>query len=353
MIGEQIKHAREFNGFTQAMLAEKLGIQQYVISQAERNARVLSDDLLKQISEVTGFPVEFFDESPESEFPIGSLLYRKFNYLSSQDKTHAYRIAWQSYYLYERLSKRLRTIPLRIQKYIEEDPITAARLIRSAMGCEPETPIKNLINKLERHGIVVIMLSEEIKGLDAFSTWVNGIYPVIVLSPERPGDRQRLSAARELGHLVLHQSFRGGFDGLEREANQFAAELLLPEEAMRREMVPPVTLSSLAELKCRWGMSIQALTSRARELGIISLRQDKYLWTQISKRGWKIHEPDALYIPPEKPRALRKMAEVLYGEPIQYKKLADEMHLPVFWVKGALDNHASKEDLETSLRNIN
>jgi Zn-dependent peptidase ImmA (M78 family) len=335
------------------MLAEKLGIQQYVISQAERNARVLSDDLLRQVSEVTGFPVEFFDESPESEFPLGSLLYRKFNYLSSQDKTHAYRMAWQSYYLYERLSKRLRTIPLRIQKYIEEDPITATRLIRSAIGCEPETPIKNLINKFERHGIIIIMLSEEINGLDAFSSWVNGIYPVIALSPERPGDRQRLSAAHELVHLVLHQSFRGGFDGLEREANQFAAELLLPEEAMRREIVPPVTLSGLAELKCRWGTSIQALTYRARELGIISLRQDKYLWTQISKRGWKTHEPDALYIPHEKPRALRKMAEVLYGEPIQYKKRAAETHLPVFWVKGDLDNHASKEDLDASLRNAN
>jgi Zn-dependent peptidase ImmA (M78 family)/DNA-binding XRE family transcriptional regulator len=353
MIGEQIKHAREFNGFTQAMLAEKLGIQQYVVSQAERNARVLPDELLNQIADITGFPVTFFDESPETEFPLGSLLFRKFNYLSSQDKTRAYRIAWQSYYLYERLSKRLRTIPLRIPKYIEEDPITAARLIRSAIGCEPESPIKNLINKFERHGIVVIMLSEEIKGLDAFSTWVNGIHPIIVLSPERPGDRQRLSAAHELGHLVLHQSFRGGFDGLEREANQFAAELLLPEEAMRREMIPPITLSNLAELKNRWGTSIQALTYRARELGIISLRQDKYLWTQISKRGWKTQEPDALYIAPEKPRALRKMAEVLYGEPIQYKKLAGETHLPVFWVKRALDNHASKEDLETSLRNIN
>jgi Zn-dependent peptidase ImmA (M78 family)/DNA-binding XRE family transcriptional regulator len=353
MMGDQIKHAREFNGLTQTMLAEQVGVQQYIIAYIERNARVPSDELLGKISEVTGFPVTFFEESPESEFPLGSLLYRKFNYLSSQDRTRSYRLAWQSYYLHARLSKRLRTIPLRIPKNIEEDPITAARLVRSAIGCDPESPLKNLINKIERQGIIVLMLTEEIEGLDAFSTWVDGTRPVIMLSPGRPGDRQRLSTAHELGHLVLHQSFRGGFEGLEREANQFAAELLLPDEAMRREMIPPITLSILAELKRRWGTSIQALTYRARELGIITLRQEKYLWTQISKRWGKKQEPDALYIPPEKPRALRKMAEILYGEPIHYNKLATETHSPVFWVKSALDQHATKEDLELSFRNIN
>lgn len=58
--------------------------------------------------------------------------------------------------------------------------------------------------------------------------------------------RRRFTAAHELGHAVLHRERMGRFvvdatigetdeatDELEREANQFAAELLMPEQTIR------------------------------------------------------------------------------------------------------------------------
>jgi len=77
--------------------------------------------------------------------------------------------------------------------------------------------------------------------------------------------------------------------------------------------VPPVTLATVAKLKPRWRVSIQALIRRARDLAIISDRQYHYLFQQLSARGWRKREPAQFDVAAEKPRAFRKMAEVLYG----------------------------------------
>ena len=131
---------------------------------------------------------------------------------------------------------------------------------------------------------------------------------------------------------------------IEKEADQFAGELLFPEESARQELVPPITLSNLAELKRKREMSLQALIFKALEVGVIDQRQANSLRVQISKKGWRKKEPEALYIKPEKPRALRKMAEILYGDPINYKKFANDMHMPVFWLKQLVEGYAGKEE---------
>ena len=342
MSGLRVRYAREILRMTQAELADAVGVQQSMVAMLERGARELSTDLLERIADVTTFPPEFFIEQPKFEFPLGSLLFRKFQRLPAIDKVRSHRIAQVCFNSYMNMAARLKTIPLRIPRRIEEDPYTAARLVRSGLGYEPDGPMKNLINRLERCGVVIIALPELIKDLDAFSTWVNGQIPVIIITLGKSGDRQRFSVAHELGHLILHQSFQDEFELIETEANKFARELLFPEECAKQELVPPITLSGLSELKARWGISIKSLVYCAYELGIISKRQRVYLHTQISQRGWNIQEPEILHLKPEKLRAFRQMAERLYGENINYRKLSEDLHLPVFWTKQILDAHASR-----------
>jgi Zn-dependent peptidase ImmA (M78 family) len=142
-----------------------------------------------------------------------------------------------------------------------------------------------------------------------------------------------------LAHLVLHRSFKSDTPELEDEADAFAGEFLMPEEAMRRELVPPVTLTTLARLKPRWKVSIQALAHRAYQLEIISPRQYKYLRQQVIQHGWLRKEP--ISIPIEKPRALSQMAETLYGKPLDYRKVANAAYLPVGLTRDILMAHAS------------
>ncbi|MDQ3827993.1 MAG: ImmA/IrrE family metallo-endopeptidase [Candidatus Tectomicrobia bacterium] len=127
---------------------------------------------------------------------------------------------------------------------------------------------------------------------------------------------------------------RRGPPALERQADAFAEAFLLPEAAMRQMLVPPITLTTLADLKARWGVSFQALIRRARTLVVIFPSHDRALYAQLGARGWRTREPVA--VPVERPRALWQLAELLYGVPIVYPSLADAMGLDSAFVRALL-----------------
>jgi Zn-dependent peptidase ImmA (M78 family) len=147
-----------------------------------------------------------------------------------------------------------------------------------------------------------------------------------------------MSVAHELGHLVMHRGLIAPLGDLEQQANVFAAELLVPLAALKRELPRPVTLSTVAPLKPRWGVSIQALVRRALEAKVITERQYRYLFEQIGVRQWRTREP--IDLPLEKPRAFRKACEMLFGIPIDYRRAAQAFNLSPQMVKDIIDAHA-------------
>ena len=181
---------------------------------------------------------------------------------------------------------------------------------------------------MEKAGVLVIALPGTFRGRDAFSLWASWKgdqrRPVIVVA-EQPADRLRMSVAHELGHLVMHHPLTLLGD-IESQAKEFGGCFLLPENAMRQDLTPPVTLDTFLNLKTRWGVSIQAMIVRAHELGIITPRKKDYLFSKLNARGWRVREPLSHAVPLERPRALRKVAELVYGYPINYEKLAADTH---------------------------
>ena len=103
--------------------------------------------------------------------------------------------------------------------------------------------------------------------------------------------RQNFTAAHELGHLLLHDQeqlhvdhgFRirlrddvssQGTDEAEREANLFAASLLMPREFLEadlasEEYVDLLDDGLLYDLARKYGVSTQALVNRLKNLGYI------------------------------------------------------------------------------------
>ena len=355
--GDRVRQAREIKGLTQAELAERVGVSQPTIAYIERTISQQlfepSREIIEAVALQTGFPLQFFyQEDSGPEFPLGSLLYRKRSVLASQDKLRFRQVARLIYEIAEKMAKHVNTIPLRIPKIVNEDPITAARLARAELGLSPDTPVRNLLNQIEKNGVFVFALPYSIDEHDAFSVWADTEprHPVIIISSGKPGDRQRFTIAHEFGHIVMHHTFPAGLKKIEDEANQFAAEFLMPEEAMRREIIPPVTLTALAELKPKWGVSIRALIKRASDLEIITERQARYLHQQIVALNWHKKEPANLYIPAEKPRAFKKIAEVLHGVPVNYIKVAGYANAPVKLIKEIMDVHADKPDMPKSAK---
>ncbi|MCU1250086.1 MAG: hypothetical protein JWQ49_3115, partial [Edaphobacter sp.] len=111
------------------------------------------------------------------------------------------------------------------------------------------------------------------------------------------------------------------------------------------ELIGPITLTALARLKVRWGISIAALARRAHELKLITTRHYHYLFQQLSIKGWKTHEPDQLNVPIEKPRLLRNMAELVYGFPINYAKFAAETYLSELELRSIMALYADRKEL--------
>jgi Zn-dependent peptidase ImmA (M78 family)/DNA-binding XRE family transcriptional regulator len=350
--GDRLKQAREISGFTQSELAERIGVTQSTIAQLESNNKQLilqpSERIIEAIAFQTGFSVPFFYQDSPPEFPLGSLLFRsRRSLLKREDKARVHQLGWLIYEIAEKMAKRVNTIQIRVPRVGNEDPATAAHITRAALGLSPHTPVRNLLNQLEKNGAFVLALPVSIEEHDSYSVWADTQprRPVIMISNNKPGDRQRFSLAHELGHLVMHESFPEGLKKIEDEADRFASEFLLPEDAMRSAIEPPVTLKSLADLKPRWGVSIAALIVRARQLGIITDRQAKYLHQQMRGEKWDKKEPANLDINAEKPRAFKRMAEVLHGVPVDIAKVAAYNLAPVKLVKMVMDAHADKPDM--------
>jgi uncharacterized protein DUF955 len=113
------------------------------------------------------------------------------------------------------------------------------------------------------------------QGLSGCYDVENGV-PTSRFSPSESTVRQRFTIAHELGHHVLDHgpSFRdpvahftmGYSSPREREANRFAAELLMPDEAIEYLMrtMKNATVAKLAE---RFGVSQVAMGYRLKNLG--------------------------------------------------------------------------------------
>lgn len=270
--------------------------------------------MLGAIAQSTGFLPSFFALEPETSLPFGTLNYRAAKSRTAKGDIRAYQYANIIYQQVKKIVPDVYVPPCKVPQLSNVNVATAARITRDALGYSPDEPIKRLIKGVEGAGVLIFAIPRLIPRVDAFSTWaeLDGERPVIGMIAGKPMDRLRLSISHELGHLVLHRRVSQKLKFLENEAYDFAAEFLLPKRAMHLEITRPVTLTSLARLKLRWGVSIQAFIMRSRSLKIITDRQAKYLFAQMSSQGLRTREPENLDPSPELPKTVRGMIEAKY-----------------------------------------
>ena len=85
--------------------------------------------------------------------------------------------------------------------------------------------------------------------------------------------------------------------------------------------------ATLAQLKEDWGVSIQALLYRARELGRLSEVSYRNAMGTLTARGWRRNEPGAISTI-ERPSLLAKATEILAQEGYDADGLAREGGAP-------------------------
>ena len=350
MNGARLKQARELRRWVQEDLALAAGVSQSTIARLEVGSLEPSADLLSRLAEATGFSERFLTGFDLVEIPEGSFVHYRSrrSKLTAADRAYVRSLSQLAVTLHVLLSahfkSRRTTLPhLEGETDIED----AVRMVRAAIGAKALEPIPRLVFHLEKAGVVCLSLpTPDLGDFDGFSAWV-GSQPIIIFNGTQTAERLRMTAAHELAHLCWPSAIQGSVRTTEEAANDFASHFLLPSEGVQPELPHPITISGLSDLKLRWGVSIHALIVRAQRLGLVDERRYKGLLIR-HKKLWPGVEPESTSLPPERPRALSKMNEVVHDG--SASQLAKSLGCPVWLVAHTLGVHGSRSDLTTDAR---
>jgi Zn-dependent peptidase ImmA (M78 family) len=181
------------------------------------------------------------------------------------------------------------------------------------------------IEYLETNGVLVSRIHVRADKLDAFSQWSDRFgVPFVMLSRDKASAaRQRFDVLHELAHIVVHAAVpqrrlndRAYYKMVEKQADQIASAMLLPEQDFLGELYAP-SLDAFLTLKERWGVSVAAMIMRCKSLDIIDDDEAKRLWINYNRRGWRNAEPLDGKMPKEEPHLIRRSFEMLIEEGVQ------------------------------------
>ncbi|HMI64939.1 MAG TPA: XRE family transcriptional regulator [Cyclobacteriaceae bacterium] len=297
---ERLKSARVMAGLSLQDLAEKL--QNQVTRQAlhkyEKGEFMPDSKMIGLLCDALGVRQDYFYRKNVVE--LGEIEFRKYTRYSAKEKNSLIEKTRDVLSRYLELEEIL-NIDSRFRLSFKETPIRSNEQVEDvAIKLRTDwklgtAPIFNLIELLEDHNIKVIEVESD-DGVDGLSAWANhGQVPVIVLNNNKLKslDRKRFTALHELAHLLMN------FEGLtekqkEKYCHYFAAAMLLPRETIKKEVGESrskLLLPELGAIKKQYGISMQAIAYRLKDLGIISEAYFKQFMFFISQSGFKIEEP--------------------------------------------------------------
>jgi Zn-dependent peptidase ImmA (M78 family) len=288
--------AREMRGITQKELAQKVpNLTQGNLSRMEKGLLNIPIDTLDQISEQLSFPVKFFYQD-DLRNNISNFYYRK--RISLPKKVLQITDAKMAI-IATCVDNLLNSVELNAPDIPKVDisnhtltPGDVARLARNFFKINPG-PIENISDVLERKGIMIKELDFNSDKFDGITLITKKSQPIIFLNSSLPNDRKRFTVSHELGHLMMHIPFEfeniTAVRDIEKEANLFAAEFLMPEIEIRKDL-NYLTYSKLSLLKEYWKTSKSSIVVRAYQLGCIN--EDKYrnLQIELSRQGERRRE---------------------------------------------------------------
>ncbi|MHB1464098.1 MAG: helix-turn-helix domain-containing protein [Thermoleophilia bacterium] len=312
-LGQRLKKLRLAHGFSLDELVAEIGgiVSKQALSNYERDKAKPSPVVLNKLAVAYGLKSAQIWSEPRIH--VQFVAYRKTSSLGKREQEKVESLVTLT------LEDRVRMQELTGFDNKHELPVQKWRIndLEEAEHCASELrnlwdlgidPIACLTDVFERHFVHVIEISanEKFDGIAAFASDEDEsvIAAAVVSRSGLSGERQRLNLAHELGHLVLDVD--SGLDE-EKAVFRFAAALLAPAESIYKEVGTKrayIQPEELLLLKRCFGMSVQALVFRLHDLNIINDSYYKQWWIDISRLGWRRHEP--MELAPEEPKWLRQ-----------------------------------------------
>ncbi len=308
-LGSRIKMARTAAGLSLRALAEKAGVSAMAISKYENGKDIPRSGVLIRLAEALGVSVDYFFRTIEVN--LSRPMYRNHEALPKKEENEIHeqiRELIERYLEVEEIvgdSQQFRMLPKdKRQVATLDDAEIVAQNIRSfwKLGTDP---IENVIDIFEQNGIKVGEI-DGTENFDALTFSLDNKTPVIVVKKNVVGDRQRFSLAHELGHILMDLGPRVN---AEDAAHRFAGAFLAPSTGLIRDLGAKRDMLDVYELhllKHKYGISMQALIYRARDLHIITYNRWNQLFDIFKEKGWRENEPGD-HLKPESPSRMKRM----------------------------------------------
>lgn len=321
---KRLKEARMSRGMTITELAEKVGVTKQAISQYELGQSTPKAETLMYLVNTLDFPKVYFYGQDEEE-ATGNTFFRASSRTSQKLKEmQRIRVKWVAKihsYLEQFIDFPKLNLP-DTTRFEDNgwDNLTIEELAILTRNYWElgDKPISNMVNLLEKNGIVVTSLEINDNKIDAFCQTRKKRTIIILGDDKKSAARRNFDCAHELGHLLMHhhiiddqeQLSREEFKRMEAQADRFASAFLLPKEAFIKMVVSP-KLEHFRDLKKYWKVSMAAMIRRCYDLGYISENQYTYLNKQMAFRKMKKKEPldDVLKVP--SPTLLSRAVEMI------------------------------------------
>jgi Zn-dependent peptidase ImmA (M78 family) len=321
--GERLRSARLYRGLTIEELAGKLEVTKQTVSQYENCKIDTPFEKILVLSQELGFPYEYFLQQDNFQMKTGSTYFRAL--LKTNKKYRVEQVTRMEHLaiIYSILKEYIEFPALHLpEPKTYTSPTEAAYALRNFWGLMNK-PLSDMIRLLEENGIIVTMFPTSTDDIDAFSQLIkidgHDVYFVAMSKNKDTAARIHFDIAHELGHLMLHEwsedvetLSREQFKKREKEANEFAAAFLMPEEPFLHDIVTyPTNLDYYVQMKKKWKVSIAAMLYRSCDLGIINQNSYQYLMRTMQKKDWRKSEPLDNVLQTAKPSLLSDSVDAL------------------------------------------
>lgn len=313
---DRLKMGRLLRGMTQKEISTATGIDQSLVSKYENGRTIPETDLLA-IAQVLQLPTDFFYRQLILYAPNGTsvLMFRR-------KQTTSVKVQDQVIMEMNRLSENVRilfnSVDLQTTANIPihepgDETVNGIEEIADRVRLElniPPGPIPSIVRVLESMGVIIVRRSLPPK-VDALVNSPPGERPVIILSNNLMGGRERFTLAHELGHMVMHNAINYPYKDLEAQGHRYGGSFLMPARDIKSKL-RNLTMERLIALSAEWRVSVQALVRRAFDLEVITERQYRSWNVELGKSGFRTKEP--VKIPHETPTLLNSLVQLHINE---------------------------------------
>lgn len=297
-IPERLSRARSLSGLTLQAVKERTGIAVSTLCDFEQGKREPRFAQLAKLAEAYHKSLDYFLDDGLVVEP--QVLWREKPDTGADEVEARFRQLCEQYQRLEAVNgllrePRIQKFPGTTGEFTREKIEQCAEQVRQQLGLG-RRPGREFARVLEEYAAVRVFYMQMPAGGSAACSW--GDYgPAILLNAQEVSWRRNFSMAHELFHLCAWDLFTRTGDTLavatvseERLANMFAADLLMPADALRESVTDKLTSGKLPrerlfDIAREFDVSLSALLIQLKELYRlpVSVYRELQQWTETNR----------------------------------------------------------------------